>query len=79
MGAGPGSGLHPHKLLGKALPPKTSVGRQEEWGSLDQKSSAEEGNQVGGVGFGVNPKDPPSSPWCLGGWTDPSLVMSSLI
>lgn len=44
--------LHPHKPLGKALPPKTSVGRQEKWGSLDQKFLAEEGSQAGGWGLG---------------------------
>lgn len=44
--------LHPHKPLGKALPSKTSVDRQEKWRSLDQKSSAEEGSQVGEWGSG---------------------------
>lgn len=44
--------LHPHKPLGKALPPKPSVGGQEKWGSLDQKSLSEEGNQVRGWGLG---------------------------
>lgn len=50
--------LHPHKPLGKALPPKTSVGRQEKWGSLDQKFLAEEGSQAGGWELGQTQKTP---------------------